>query len=187
MTDPAWQSCPPALAEDRALSRAILDAHQAILRDQLVGDPMLNRTLGMELRALRRIEGWRVLLLLTPWMLARLLFPDESPIIEIPPDWTAERRRDADYLMLGPSLEFELFGQPQKAHLNFHPSLGHYLLQPLCLDMAPYADAAAVFEAWDQVIRIRDENMEKARRECPMQREVSRRELFRRMRLTADD
>jgi hypothetical protein len=81
--------------------------------------------------------------------------------------------------VLGPRLAFDLLGQPQQAHINYHPRLGHYLIQPICLDMQPYLAPAVVFEAWNQVIRIRDENMERARRDCPLQREVSRRELFR--------
>ena len=44
-----------------------------------------------------------------------------------------------------------------------------------------YHDADAIFEDWNQVIRTRDENMEKARRDCPMQKEISRRELLRRL------
>ena len=180
MTDPAWQTCPREWADDQALGQAVLDAHEVILREQLAGDPMLNGVLGIQLRALRRIEGWRVLLLLTPWMLARLLVPDEPPGLRIPAGWSADARRDADYMVLGPNLSFELLGQPQRAHLNYHPRLGHYLLQPICLNMGPYRNAEAVFEEWNQVIRTRDENMEKANRDCPLQKEVSRREFFRR-------
>lgn len=182
MTEVPWQPYPPALAQDEALAQTMLGAHQAIVSGQLAGDPMLNTALPVQIRALRRIDDWRVLLLLTPWMLARHLFPDGPPAIAIPADWSADARRRADYRVLGPSLDFQLLGQSQRAHLNYHPALGHYLLQPICLDMQPYRDAAAVFEAWNQVIRIRDENMEKARRDCPLQKEVSRRELFRRLR-----
>ncbi len=181
MTDRDWRICPPALADDEALGRAVVGTHRAVLRDQLSGDPMLNAALGVQLRALRRIEGWRVLLLLTPWMLARLLFPDDRPPLEIPRGWSANERQGSDYLVLGPRLDFVLLGQPQQAHLNYDPALGHYLVQPICLDLAPYRDAAAVFEAWNQVIRTRDENMEKAKRDCPLQKEISRRELFRRI------
>jgi len=181
VSDRVWQAPPLDLAEDDALGRAVLNVHKDVLRGQLAGDPMLNLALPVELRALRRIEAWRALLLLTPWMLARLLFPDEGPELEIPPGWSADERRDADYLLLGPNLRFELLGQPQQAHLNFHPRLGHYLLQPISLDMKPYTSAEEVFAAWSQVIRIRDENMEKARRDCPLQKEISRRELFRRI------
>lgn len=182
MRENVWQGLPPELAEDDALGQAVLEAHRDILREQLAGDPMLNMALPVELRALRRVDLWRVLLLLTPWMLARLLFPARPPELEIPPGWSSGERRNADYLVLGPNLGFDLLGQPQKAHLNYRHQLGHFLLQPICLDMKPYKNADAVFEAWDQVIHTRDENMEKAKRDCPLQKEISRRELFRRFR-----
>lgn len=180
MPDSTWQTLPPELTADDALARAVLDTHEAILHGQLAGDPMLRLDLPVELRALRRLDTWRVLLLLTPWMLARLLFPDAPPGAAVPPGWSARERRDAPYLVLGPGLSFDLLGQPQQAHLNYHPRLGHYLLQPICLDMGPYENADAVFTAWNQVIHIRDKNMEKAKRDCPLQKEISRRELFRR-------
>ena len=176
-----WQVLPPELAADEALGRAVLDVHRDVLHEQLAGDPMLNMALPVELRALRRIEDWRVLLLLTPWMLARLLFPDEPPDLEVPPGWSKDERRDSDYLVLGPKLSFDLLGQRQHAHLNFRQGTGHFLLQPICLDMKGYENADAVFEAWNQVIRVRDDNMEKAKRDCALQKEISRRELFRRL------
>ena len=180
-SDGGWQVPPPELAADETLAQVVLDVHQGILDEQLAGDPMLNLALPVEMRALRRIDDWRVLLLLTPWMLARLLFPDRPPQLAIPSGWSADERRDSDYLVLGPNLGFDLLGQPQKAHLNFHPKIGHYLLQPVCLDMKAYRSADAVFDAWSQVIHTRDLNMEKAKRDCPMQKEISRRELFRRL------
>lgn len=185
MTDPRWQTCAADLADDNALTATVLDIHQAILQGQMAADPMVNLNLPIQQRAFRQIENWRVLLLLTPWMLSRLLFPDDPPHQETPEGWSAEDREDADYLLLGPSLRFELLGQAQQAHLNFHPRLGHYLVQPICLNMEPYPDAEAVFEEWNQVIRTRDENMKKAKRDCPLQKEVSRRELFRRLKPSA--
>jgi len=182
MTDPDWQTCPTDLTDDEALTDAVLEIHQAILQGQMAADPGVNLNLPIQQRAFRRIESWRVLLLLTPWMLSRLLFPDTPPSLKIPADWSAAERQDADYLLLGPHMRFELLGQPHQAHLNFHPRLGHYLLQPICLNMSPYSNAEAVFEDWNQVIRTRDENMEKAKRDCPLQKEISRRELFRRLR-----
>lgn len=173
-----WQLAPPDLVDEVALKARVIAAHEEILAQHLQGDPMLSPALGIQVRASRQIEGWRVLLLLTPWMLARLLLPGTRPEIAIPDDWTAAVRRTADYLILGPSVGFELLGQPQRAHLSYHEALGHYLLQPLCLDMSPYRDAEAVFAAWSQVIETRDANLERAQRDCPLQREVSRRELF---------
>jgi len=187
MADRTWENCLPEFADDQALARIVADIHQAILNEQLADDPMLNLALPVQLRALRRIDGWRVLLLLTPWMLARLLFPDDPPDLAIPPGWSADERSNADYLVLGPNQGFDLLGQPQRGHLNYHSQLGHYLLQPICLDMEAYRDADAVFEAWNRVIRTRDENMEKAKRDCPLQKEISRRELFRRLRSPSDN
>jgi hypothetical protein len=69
-----------------------------------------------------------VLLLLTPWMHARLLFPDDRPPLEIPRGWSANERQGSDYLVLGPRLDFVLLGQPQQAHLSYDPALGHYLV-----------------------------------------------------------
>jgi len=182
MTEATWQGLPPDLADDAALAALVLRVQAEILAGPLAGDPSINRRLAIEHRALRRIEGWRVLLVLTPWMLSRLLFPDEPPALAIPPGWSAEERAGADFLLLGPRLRFELLGQPQQGHLAYHPALGHHLLQPICLDMQRYADAGAVFAQWNQVIRTRDENMEKAERDCPLQKEVSRREFFRGLR-----
>jgi hypothetical protein len=187
MTEGTWQTCSQALSDDVALTAAVLRIHRGILHDQMHADPLLNLDLEIQQRAFRHVEGWRVLLLLTPWMLSRLLFPDEPPPLDIPAGWSAADRTDREYLLLGPNLRFELLGQPQQAHLNYHPRLGHYLLQPICLNMKPYPDAEAVFEDWNQVIRTRDENMEKAKRDCPLQKEVSRRELFRRIRGAGDD
>jgi len=180
MTESAWQTVPRDVVTDEALIEAVVAVHRNILRTEMLGAPGLNPGLDVHQRAFRRIEGWRVLLLVTPWMLARLLFPDKPPALRIPAGWTADERRNADYSVLGPPVEFELLGQPQRGHLNYHSALGHYLLQPICLDMEPYRDAEAVFQAWNQVIRTRDENMEKAKRDCPLQKEVSRREFFRR-------
>jgi len=187
VTDHGWQTCPRDLAEDDALTAAVLDIHHVILREQLASDPMINSRLGIQQRAFRHIDSWRVLMLLTPWMLSRLLFPGEPPPLTIPDGWSAEERKGQDYLLLGPHLGFDLLDQPQRAHLNYHVRLGHYLLQPICLNMKTYADAEAVFEQWNRVIRTRDENMEKAKRNCPLQKDVSRREFFRRFREPGDD
>lgn len=178
MTEVLWHLCPPDLADDEALTSAVIEIHRAILDEELKGDPMLNPALPIQQRAFRQIEGWRVLLLLTPWMLVRLLFPESPPFASVPAGWGAADRREGPYRVLGPRLSFQLLGQPQQGHLNYHPRLGHYLLQPICLNMQPYRDAAAVFEAWSEVIRTRDENLAKAQRDCPLQEEISRRELF---------
>ena len=185
MIDSAWRTWPPELAVDEALVATVLAAHQTLGEELGREQPFmnLNPRLPIAHRALRRIEDWRVLLLLTPWMLARLLFPDRAPAIPLPAGWTAEERAGEAYQVLGPPIRFQLLGQPQLAHLNYNPALGHYLLQPLCLDMESYTEGEEVFSAWSEVVRIRDANMEKARRDCPLQKEISRRELFARFRI----
>lgn len=180
--DIPWQVWPAPLADDEQLSAAVLSLHRTIYATDFAHDPAANHGLSVQTRAFRRLQDWRVMLILTPWMLARLLFPDRPPRLRIPADWRAEARQDQHYQVLGPRLELELLGQAQQVHLNFHPALGHYLLQPVVLNMQPYANPEAVFEAWGGVIRTRDENMEKHRKDCPWQKEVSRRELFSRWR-----
>jgi len=182
MTERRWQPWPEALEGDEALAAAVISAHDDLLRGFMATEPSINPQLPVQVRAFRHVEGWRVMLLLTPWMLVRLLFPDRTPELGVPAGWGGEERENAPYQVLGPILKIKLLGHSQTAHLGFHPGLGHYLLQPICLDMEPYRNADAVFEAWNRVILVRDENMEKARRDCPMQREVSRRELLTRFR-----
>ena len=177
----AWRALPAALHEDAALIAEVLAIHRE-LRVTLCAREMTicNQEWDIEARALRRIEEWRVLLLLTPWMLARLLIPDGPPLgLQPPADCPAACQANADGTILGPACSFTLLGQPQRAHLNYDPRLGHYLLQPLCLEMSAYRNAEEVFAAWNEVIRIRDANLEQARRDCPLQREISRREFFR--------
>jgi hypothetical protein len=178
----SWQLAEPALGEDGRLMEAVREAHESLLHTHFAGDPAINPALGVECRAFRRLDDWRVMLVLTPWMLARLLFPDRPPEVVIPAGWSAADRTNAGYEVLGPVMEVALLGQTQRTHLNFQPRLGHYLLHPLCLNMMPYANAEAVLEAWNQVIRTRDQNMEQMQRECAVQKDISRREFFGRIR-----
>lgn len=173
-----WQALPAALQDDETFLDALEAMYQEFYGRYFAADPMANHALGIEFRALRRVENWRLLLVLTPWLLTRLLVPDEDPGLPVPPEWAATRLTDADYQVLGPRLSFEWLGTAQQAHLAYDRRLGHYLQQPLVLNMQGYADAEAVFAAWDDVIRKRDANMAAFQKECPWQREVSRRELL---------
>ncbi len=177
-----WQPSHPFIERPEQWPGAVLAVHQTLYRQVMAQDPLCNDKLPIELRACRILEQWQVMLLVTPWMLSRLLLPHSPPEITLPNGWSAEEREDADYRVLGPRLEFDLLGQRQSAHLNYHRRLGHYLLQPLILNMAEFDSVENVFEAWNRVIRTRDDNMEKMRRDCPWQKEVSRRELFRGLR-----
>jgi hypothetical protein len=177
-----WCGLPPERADDAAFIETLLEVHATLFADHFSGDPAINERMGIEVRAFRRFEGWRLALVLTPWMLARVLIPDRDPRLPLPPEWTTAARHGAPHQVLGPAMSFSILGQDQQAHLNYHPWLGHYLLQPIALNMAPYASPNAVFDAWGEVIRTRDENMEKHRKDCLWQEEISRRELFSRLR-----
>ena len=174
-----WQCLPPELAGDEPFLAAVTELHRELYQHRFSHDPAVNPALGIEIRAFRRTGEWRIFLLLTPWMLARVLVPDCDPGIEIPSSWRAETRRKEEFRLLGPTVSLDLLGQQQSAHLGHHPQLGHYLLQPLAMNMEGYRSADEVFAAWNRVIRTRDENMAKTQRDCPWQKEVSRREFFR--------
>lgn len=172
-----WQlaNLPP---DDTQLAQTVESVFTAIHQEQMAGAEGVNGALPVEVRALRQADGWRVMLLLTPWMLARLYLPETAPSIEVPPDWQAEARAGKPYEVIGPPCRFTLFGGEQKAHLNYHPGLGHYLVLPIAQAMEKYAAAGEVFAEWNGVLATRDRVMAEGKRECPAQREMSRREFF---------
>ncbi len=174
-----WQLPPASLDDDQAFLTYLVELHQKLNDECFIHDPIANQALGIQVRAFRRIEEWRLLLILTPWMLSRILSPLREPQLDIPQAWSAESRARSDYQIMGPGVNLELLDQRLAAHINHDTTLGHYLLQPLVLNMEKFKTPAAVFQAWNQVIRTRDANMEKMKRDCPWQKEVSRRELFR--------
>lgn len=178
MNSAEWARTPAALTADDALLHAVEEIHRDQHRRCFDGTSDANPRLHIETRALRRIGPWRIFLLLTPWMLARLLFHDRSAPIDVPAEWSAAARARSSDIGIGPAISFTLLGSPQKAHLNYHPQLGHYVLQPLVLAMDHYANADAVFAAWDEVIKTRDANMKRRQLHCPMQEEISRREFL---------
>ncbi|MDP2155438.1 MAG: [NiFe]-hydrogenase assembly chaperone HybE, partial [Sulfuricella sp.] len=106
---------------------------------------------------------------------------ERDPGLRIPAGWSAAERAVAPFLVIGPLLDFTILGGEQKAHLNYLPELGHFLLQPLVQSMERFESADAVFAAWDEVIKTRDRVMEEQKRECGWQKEVSRREFFSRL------
>lgn len=76
-------------------------------------------------------------------------------------------------------MQIELAGANQTAHLNYDAKIGHFLLQPLVQSMQGYNNADELYQAWNQVLLTREENMKKMSRDCPLQKEMSRREFFR--------
>jgi hypothetical protein len=178
MDETRWQPLAPHLHSDMRFQLALLVAHRQIYDRHFARDPMVNPALGFHLHGYRRVNNWRIVLVLTPWMFSRLLFAEKAPAVEIPDGWRAAQRRDADYQLLGPMIEALPLTGGVKSHLNYHPTLGHYLLQPIALNMQEYACAEDVFEAWNQVIQTRNQALQNLDRECAWQEEISRRELF---------
>lgn len=176
-----WQTFPLAGAGPDAVSAAVIGCFRGVYQRAFQDSLFANHDLGIEIRALRTSDEWLVMLLLTPWMLARVFLAQRDPGRPIPLGWRAGERSDAPFLVIGPPVSFSLLGGEQKGHLNYLPGLGHFVLQPLVLSMESYASADGVFAAWDEVIQTRDRVMEEQKRECGWQKEVSRREFMARL------
>lgn len=181
MSDFAWKLGALPKSDDPAVIAAVGDAFGEIYRNHFSGELLVNHDLPVEVRAFRRSDGWCVFLLLTPWMMARVFLPERDPGLLVPAGWSAAERAAAPFLVIGPLLDFTILGGAQKAHLNYLPELGHFLLQPLVQSMERFESADAVFAAWGDVIKTRDRVMEEQKRECGWQKEVSRREFFARL------
>ena len=181
MSDFAWKLGASPKGDDQAVIAAVGDCFSEIYRNYFSGEFLVNHDLPVEVRAFRRSDGWCVFLLLTPWMMARVFLPERDPGLRIPAGWSDAERVVAPFLVIGPLLDFTIMGGEQKAHLNYLPELGHFLLQPLAQSMERFDSADAVFAAWSDVIKTRDRVMEEQKRECGWQKEVSRREFFTRL------
>lgn len=182
MYDSNWVAGPDILDQDEALQSLVIKTFDEIYQCYLADDPLVNQQLPIEIRALRDIDEWRVFLLLTPWMLSRFYLSSKPASITVPSSWCAIDRSTQPYLVMGPQVSFQLLQQQQVAHLNYHPYLGHHLVQPLILRMQDYVSTAQVYHDWNKVIQTRNENIKKRHTECRYQEEISRREFFDRMR-----
>jgi hypothetical protein len=180
VSDSGWKLAGLPGQDDQVVIAAVIESFNEVYRTQFSGEWLVNHALPVEVRAFRRIDGWPVFLLLTPWMLARVFLPERDPGLPIP-GWSAAERETLPFSAIGPLLAFTILGGEQKAHLNYLPGLGHFLLQPLVQSMEQYDSADAVFAAWTEVIKTRDRVMEEQKRECGWQKEVSRREFFARL------
>ena len=178
MTETSWETGAFTHLDDHTVAETATRCFDEIYRRNFHDEWLVNHDLPVEVRAFRRMEGWCVFLLLTPWMMSRVFLAEREPGIAIPQEWSEEKRKEAPYTVIGPAISFSLLGNVQQAHLNYSPMLGHYLVQPLVQAMERFDSAAAVFEAWNEVIQTRNRVMEEQKRECGWQREVSRREFF---------
>ncbi|MBT8421074.1 MAG: [NiFe]-hydrogenase assembly chaperone HybE [Gammaproteobacteria bacterium] len=175
-----WE-IPLATLEDTAFVAAIEAAFADIYRTWFTQeDMMVNHDLPILVRALRRVEPWRVFLLLTPWMLARVYMPVQAPPVAIPAGWRATEQSNKPYTVIGPGIQVQVKKTTEKAHVNYHPAIGHYLVQPLIQSMEDFTSPNDAYEAWNNVIRIRTENIKKLNRRCHWQEDISRREFFHR-------
>jgi hypothetical protein len=186
MPETDWQPLPPHLHSEMRFKMALLIAHRQIFERHFATDPAINRALGFHLHGYRQQNNWRIVLILTPWMFSRLLFAETPPDIPIPEGWRADQRAGADYQVLGPVVDLPTQNGALKAHLNYHLTLGHYLLQPIALNLEPYNDAEDVFRAWNEVIELRDERLKQMEQQCDWQQEISRREFLRARRGCSD-
>ena len=154
MPETGWQTLPQHLHSEMRFNLALLIAHRQIFDQHFAADPSVNRALGFHLNGYRRQGQWRIIQILTPWMLANLWFADSPPEIALPESLLA----DPDHQPLGPVIDLPEKMGGGKAHLNYHPTLGHYFVQPLSLNLADYDDAQSVFEALSQADRAQGGN-----------------------------
>ncbi len=178
MSRDLWQTPADGLQDDAALLAAVVEQHRLIYDRQFRDQPEINHRLPVMTHAFRRLGQWRVFLLLTPWMLARLFVPDAPPDIEIPEQWRADSRKRSPYTVIGPAFDLHLLSGRQKVHLNHCPDVGHYLLHPLILSMTGFGSPEEVFQAWNGVIEARNQTIRRLQRQNPQQEEISRREFF---------
>lgn len=147
MPDTGWQTLPQHLHSEMRFNLAVLIAHRQIFDQHFATDPSVNRALGFHLNGYRQQGLWRIIQILTPWMLANLWFAESTPEIAL----SESQRAKADNQPLGPAIDLPEVLCGGKAHLNYHPTLGHYLVQPIHLDLADHDDAQSVFEALSEV------------------------------------
>ncbi|MBF0188142.1 MAG: [NiFe]-hydrogenase assembly chaperone HybE [Magnetococcales bacterium] len=159
---------------------AVVDHYRQVAREAESVIPELDRLeswaeFGVEARAFRRQDSWRMVLILAPWMLCRLLQPVRESTLTQPP-WTG--LTPATGMALGPVGTVSLMERQISAHLQSHPALGRFLIQPLISGLTPYATPDDAFHAWSEVIRTREKIRTERGISCQWQQSVSRREMF---------
>jgi len=172
-----WQLLDSA-KNDEEVIRTVIDVFTEQYHTFFVDELLVNHNLPVEIRAFRHTDIWRIFLLLTPWTLARVFLPERDPGLEMPPGWQAKERASAPMTVIGPAMPLAILGGKEQAHLNYHPKLGHYLIQPLIQSMAQFNTPDEAFNAWNEVIKVRDKAIEEQKKRCEWQHEVSRREFF---------
>ncbi|NJO14371.1 MAG: [NiFe]-hydrogenase assembly chaperone HybE [Thioploca sp.] len=176
-----WQIL-DSTASDEAVINTVIGVFTELYQTYFIHELLVNHQLPIEVRAFRHTDIWRIFLLLTPWTLARIFLPEHKPTLILPTGWQAEERLQAPLLVIGPAISLPILGGKEKAHLNYHAKLGHYLIQPLIQSMAQFNTPQAAFDAWNEVITTRNRVIVEQQRRCDWQQEVSRREFFAQLR-----
>jgi hypothetical protein len=148
---------------------ALLESTFAQLYNDDFADAMMgiNHQLKVEVRGWHVKDNWAMGVLLTPWMLTKIYIPLSAPNdIAIPADWQADARQNAPYVVIGSLMTLTIDGQPHTVHINYHPTLGHYCVQPLVQKMNGYANNEAAFAAWGEVLAFRKEYRAKLQAEA---------------------
>lgn len=179
-----WQLLDSHQNDDELIS-TVLDVFTELYQTYFVNELLVNHNLPIEIRAFRHTDLWRIFLLLTPWTLARLFLPERDPGIPLPNGWQATERAQAPVTVIGPAIPLAILGGRERAHLNYHPNLGHYLIQPLIQSMEQFKTPDEAFNTWNEVIKTRNRVIEEQQRRCEWQQEVSRREFFAKLRRRA--
>jgi hypothetical protein len=145
-----------AMPLDTAVSQVFTQVYNDDFADAMMG---INHRLSVDLRGWQEGEQWKEVWLLTPWMLSRVFFPMTADVLadkSLPEDWQAESRLDQPYCVIGPLMPILIDGKAIQTHLNYHPLLGHYWIQPLVQNMMKYADNESAYQAWGEVIAFRN-------------------------------
>ena len=181
-----WQLLDSNKSDDEVIS-CVIEVFTELYQTYFINELLVNHNLPVEIRAFRHNDLWRIFLLLTPWTLARLFLPEREPPpgLEIPPGWQAKERASAPFTVIGPAMPLDILGGREMAHLNYHPKLGHYFIQPLIQSMEQFDSPDEAFNAWNEVIKTRNRVIEEQNRHCEWHQEVSRREFFAKLRQRA--
>ena len=150
-----WQLIDSVSAEalPQRLEQTFAQLYNDDFADAMMG---INHKLKVEVRGWHEKDNWAMGVLLTPWMLTKIYIPLSTPAEPtIPADWQADARSNAPYVVIGPLMTLTIDGQPHTVHINYHPQLGHYAVQPLVQKMDSYDNNEAAFAAWGEVLTFR--------------------------------
>lgn len=153
--------------DPEALPAQVLDAvrhwHQDCFAARIDGSANIDgeNERWFDVRDVEVVDGWWLAHVLTPMALYRICLPLQVPQEAIPLTFMPAQH---PCQALGPLMQTQIPGLPGRGHLHYLSSLGHFLLQPEVTQPRRYADAEAVFAAWQKVIRFRQQVREQGTR-----------------------